>query len=142
MKKTNKPVRLFNIYGDNRGTGFAGNVWDINGISPTLTTMGGGNREPMIVINIKNNNMKQKHKLKLPKELEGKQFRIRKLTPRECFRLMGVDDKDIDKIQSAGISNSSQYKLAGNSIVIDVLYHLFRKMFVETEQENSQLTLF
>ena len=86
--------------------------------------------------------MKQKHKLKLPKELEGKQFRIRKLTPRECFRLMGVDDKDIDKIQSAGISNSSQYKLAGNSIVIDVLYHLFRKMFVETEQENSQLTLF
>lgn len=142
MKKTNKPVRLFNIYGDNRGTGFSGNVWDINGISPTLTTMGGGNREPMIVKSINNNNMKQKHKLKLPKELEGKKFRIRKLTPRECFRLMGVDDKDIDKIQAAGISNSSQYKLAGNSIVVDVLYHLFRKMFVETEQENSQLTLF
>lgn len=86
--------------------------------------------------------MKQKHKLQLPKELEGKKFRIRKLTPRECFRLMGVDDKDIDKIQAAGISNSSQYKLAGNSIVVDVLYHLFRKMFVEKEQENSQLTLF
>jgi hypothetical protein len=55
---------------------------------------------------------------------------------------MGVGDPDIDKIQSAGISNSSQYKLAGNSIVVDVLFHLFRKMFVETENESQQLTLF
>lgn len=69
-------------------------------------------------------------------------YRIRKLTSRECFRLMGVDDADIDTIQSAGISNSQQYKLAGNSIVVDVLYHLFRKMFVETENEQQQMTLF
>ena len=62
-------------------------------------------------------------------------FAIRKLTPRECFRLMDVEDKDIDAIQDAGISNSQQYKLAGNSIVVNVLYHLFRKMFVDTEQE-------
>ena len=81
-------------------------------------------------------------KLKLPKELEGKKFRIRKLTERECFRLMGVDDADIDKMQAAGLSKSAQYKLAGNSIVVDVLYHIFRKAFVETENENSQLTLF
>lgn len=71
-------------------------------------------------------------------------YRIRKLTPRECFRLMGVDDADIDKIQASGISNSQQYKCAGNSIVVDVLYHLFRKMFCETacEKENYQQTLF
>ena len=71
-------------------------------------------------------------------------YRIRKLTPRECFRLMGVDDTDIDTIQAAGISNSQQYKMAGNSIVVDVLYHLFRKMFVEVEAENgnTQLTMF
>ena len=86
--------------------------------------------------------MADQTKIQLPSELKGKKFRIRKLTPRECFRLMGVDDKDIDKIQAAGISNSSQYKLAGNSIVVDVLYHLFRKMFVEKEQENNQLNLF
>ena len=67
----------------------------------------------------------------------GKKFRIRKLTPRECFRLMGVDDKDIDKIQDSGISNSAQYKLAGNSIVVDVLFHLFRKMFIETGPEDG-----
>jgi site-specific DNA-cytosine methylase len=69
-------------------------------------------------------------------------YRIRKLTTRECFRLMGVDDADIDKIQEAGISNSQQYKCAGNSIVVDVLYHIFRKMFCETENENDQLCLF
>lgn len=120
----------------------------------------------------------RKHQVNLPPELEGKEFRIRKLTPRECFRLMGVDDKDIDKIQAfpysslvdhpayskeerfsgmtekekraamkRSISNSAQYKLAGNSIVVDVLFHIFRKMFIETERdvengEERQLTLF
>ena len=44
-----KPLRIGNIYGDSRGTGFAGNVWYKEGIAPTLTTMGGGNREPIIV---------------------------------------------------------------------------------------------
>lgn len=87
-----------------------------------------------------------KSKMQLPPELEGKKFRIRKLTPRECFRLMGVDDEDIDKIQAAGISNSNQYRLAGNSIVVDVLFHLFRKMFIETgvdfDGKPKQLKLF
>lgn len=75
---------------------------------------------------------------------EEMRYRIRKLTPRECFRLMGVDDADIDKIQGAGISNSQQYKMAGNSIVVDTLYHLFRKMFIATgcEREGHQQTLF
>ena len=58
-------------------------------------------------------------------------YRIRKLTPRECFRLMGVDDADIDKIQAAGISNAQQYKCAGNSIVVDTLYYIFKQAFCE-----------
>jgi len=86
--------------------------------------------------------MADQNTIELPSELKGKKFRIRKLTPRECFRLMGVDDKDIDKIQAAGVSNSGQYKLAGNSIVVDVLFHIFRKMFIETDNESQQLTLF
>lgn len=91
--------------------------------------------------------MADQNAIELPSELKGKKFRIRKLTPRECFRLMGVDDKDIDKMQAAGISQSGQYKLAGNSIVVDVLFHLFRKMFIETEPDmekgnQQQLTLF
>lgn len=41
--------RVGNLFGDDHGVGFAGNVWDKNGLSPTLTTMAGGYREPMIV---------------------------------------------------------------------------------------------
>ena len=57
------------------------------------------------------------------------QYKIRKLTPRECFRLMGMNDNDIDKIQQSGISNSQQYKLAGNSIVVNVLEGIFKNLF-------------
>ena len=69
-------------------------------------------------------------------------YRIRKLTPRECFRLMGVTEENIDKIQQSGVSQSQQYKMAGNSIVVDCLFHLFRKMFTETENESNQMLLF
>lgn len=72
-------------------------------------------------------------------------MRIRKLTPRECFRLMGVSDNDIDKLLSCGISNSACYKLAGNSIVVDVMTEMFLKMFVNTgedKEEGTQLLLF
>lgn len=74
--------------------------------------------------------------------MENQNYRIRKLTPTECFKLMGVTEENIDKIQAAGISNAQQYKMAGNSIVVDVLYHIFRKMFVEKESDNAELTLF
>lgn len=165
--------KLFNIYGATGGN-FAGNVYDAEYIAPALSTMGGGNQQPIIVEMIRtayiiqcphgfnkggfhsispaltkssfeNNNVimeNTKKNIELPVELHGKKFRIRKLTPRECFRLMGVDDKDIDKIQAAGVSNSAQYKLAGNSIVVDVLFYIFRKMFIDTESESQQLTLF
>ena len=83
-------------------------VYGIDKVAPALTTMQGGLREPKIITD----------------------FRIRKLTPRECFRLMGMRDDDIDKIQAAGISNSQQYKLAGNSIVVDVLETIFRNLFL------------
>lgn len=69
-------------------------------------------------------------------------WRIRKLTERECFRLMDVDDSDIDKIKAAGIPKTQQYKLAGNSIVCSCLYHIFRKLFIEQKNESRQLELF
>lgn len=72
-------------------------------------------------------------------------MRIRKLTPRECFRLMGVSEQDIDTMLNSGISNSACYKLAGNSIVVDVMTAIFDKLFVNTEQERkagTQLSLF
>ena len=55
---------------------------------------------------------------------------IRRYTPRECFRLMGMKDEDIDKIQKLGISNTQQYKLAGNSIVVNVLEVIFKNLLI------------
>ena len=69
-------------------------------------------------------------------------LRIRKLTSRECFRLMGLNESEIDTIQATGLSNSAQYKLAGNSIVVDVLTYLFENLFYPPTQLEGQLTLF
>ena len=57
-------------------------------------------------------------------------------------RLMDVDDEDIRKIQEAGISETQQFKMFGNSICVGVLYAIFYKMFINTYNENAQLTLF
>ena len=53
----------------------------------------------------------------------------RRITPKEAFRLMGMSDEDIKKIQSTGISDTQQYKMAGNSIVIQVLEYIFKELF-------------
>ena len=90
--------------------------------------------------------------LKLPEEYIGKRFRIRKLTPRECFRLMDVDEENIDKLLNAKnekgqqlISNSQCYKMAGNSIVVSCMEYIFKNLFIETPKEDKtpiQLKLF
>lgn len=49
MNETKQPCRIGNIYGSQYGTGYAGNVWSKEGISPTIMTMQGGGREPMIL---------------------------------------------------------------------------------------------
>lgn len=54
---------------------------------------------------------------------------IRKLTPKECFRLMGFDDSDVDLLMQNGISNTQLYKMAGNSIVVNVLEFIFCQIF-------------
>lgn len=73
-----------------------------------------------------------------PKTVE--QYRIRKLTPRECWRLMGVKDEQYDKLHD--ISNTQLYKMAGNSIVVDVLMGIFKNLFLTDEGTSGQLTLF
>lgn len=56
-------------------------------------------------------------------------LRIRKLTPKECWRLMGFEDKDIDKCIEGGMSNAQLYKQAGNSIVVGVLEYLLIPLY-------------
>lgn len=136
-----------NMYENNAQSG---RIYDPEGISPTIDTAMGGNREPKIIQKAIGFNKGGKHEISptiSSNSLECNNFlnngyRIRKLTPRECFRLQDVDDEDIDKIFAAGISNTQCYKLAGNSITVAPLYHIFRKLFIEKENENQQLTLF
>ena len=93
-----------------------------------------------------------------------KSYAIRKLTPKECFRLMGVRDNVIGTMQSSNaqaaerlpdwngkgkpedmaISASQQYKQAGNSIVVDVLAHIYEQLFYPTPKprKHKQLSLF
>lgn len=98
-------------------------VWDPNGISPTLPTKGGGWQE-----------------VKIGEEVSGEvdlcvetTIRVRRLTPREYYRLMGFTDEDYEKA-SAVCSETQLYKQGGNSIVVNVLEGIFNNLkpyFVE-----------
>ena len=80
-------------------------------------------------------------------------YRIRKLTERECFRLMDVSDSDIDKIEAHRIKltlkngtvkekpipKSRKCMLAGNSIVVSCLYHIFHQMFIAEPPEPKPI---
>lgn len=83
-------------------------VYDPQGISPTLSTMQGGERQPKIME-------------------DGNRTKIRRVTPRECWRLMGFTDEDFDKAKEVN-SNTQLYKQAGNSIVVQVLEAIFAQM--------------
>lgn len=61
--------------------------------------------------------------------------RIRKLTPKECWRLMGFDDIDFEKAQKVN-SNTQLYKQAGNSIVVNVLEKIFKNLFIKQTEVN------
>lgn len=86
--------------------------------SPTIRTSAGGGHIPSVCTN---------DSTKVEKIID--QYRIRKFTPKECWRLMDFDDEDIDKCINIGISNTSLYKMAGNSIVVSVLYYIFKNLF-------------
>ena len=67
----------------------------------------------------------------MPNYTDG--LRIRKLTPKECWRLMGFDDEDFEKAAKVN-SNSQLYKQAGNSIVVTVLEAMLIKLFKENKE--------
>ena len=59
------------------------------------------------------------------------ELRIRYLTPRECYRLMGQSEDAIDRILATEPTKTRQYKMAGNSIVVDVLVDIFRAIYID-----------
>lgn len=145
--------KIGNIFGYTGGN-FSGNVYDKNSLSPTLNTMQGGNKQPMIVeetqiireepleregwhrnatevlninglcrtLSTQSNNLCTKIK-------ERPSMRIRKLTPKECYRLMGFDDESFERAEKVN-SNTQLYKQAGNSIVVDVLMAIFDNLLI------------
>lgn len=108
----------------------AGRVYDPTGISPTLNTMQGGDRQPKIIQNAHGFNNGGIHKLAptlTRSSYEMNNFvledsvaplSVRKLTPLECWRLQGFPDSFFYKAKQAGISNSQLYKQAGNSVTV------------------------
>lgn len=96
-----------------------GGVWDkrynqirtvltANGLCSTIDACGGGGTETKILTDF---------------------MKIRKLTPREYWRLMGWKDEQIDKVKDIGMSDTQMYKQAGNSIVVNVLEGIFKQLF-------------
>lgn len=143
-----KQKRLGGLYDTDKIRRQAGAVWDKEGLSPTIDTMQGGHREPLIVVKDDtkkvcgvDDNLKSNIPKKIDKDRDFKlddAYAIRKLTPLECWRLMGFTDDDYYKARKrleetfyngADRSNTQMYKQAGNSIVVDVAEGIFRELF-------------
>ena len=71
--------------------------------------------------------------LEIKENTKGDCVRIRKLTPKECWRLMGFTDEEFEAAKNSGVSNTQLYKQAGNSIVVSVLAAIFKNMFLKGE---------
>lgn len=81
-------------------------IYDCNGLSPTLKIVSGGNMEA---------------------KMSDRNYRLRRLTPREYWRLMGFDDEDFDRAEQV-CSNSQLYKQAGNALVPQCLEGIFKNL--------------
>lgn len=189
--------RLGGIYDKDNETHQAGSVYSTKGLSPTLSTMQGGNQQPFIVASrgrgehnvqtlepntsgltntitsVQKDNLvaiKTANKQGYDMATNGdgidlaypnsttrrgrvghgvaktlatgdtmgtmQDFRIRKLTPKECWRLMDFDDSDFDKASKVN-SNTQLYKQAGNSIVVGVLEAVLRNLLLDKEKQNG-----
>lgn len=93
----------------NYGWHFEQNVYDINGSVRSIKAGGGSGNIPKAIIS---------------------DFKIRKLTPKECWRLMGFSDEDFEKAEKVPTSNTQLYKQAGNSICVPVLERIFKNLLI------------
>lgn len=170
--------KIAGLYGDSQ----AGSVFDPRGVSPTVDTAGGGNREPIIteqkgvIINrnelggetdlshtlmardykglgnqdmagvivgaasrtrengkqLELNGYEESNALTTVQHdslaVETNPIRIRRLTPKECFRLQGFTDAQHDAVEAAGISVSQRYKQAGNAVTVNVIVALGERL--------------
>lgn len=143
---------------DIKGNDSINALYAVDGLCPTLTTMGGGNREPKILEDDILNPLKGKTEFgwhfeqkvydinsKCTRALTASEgsgsrekvllqdYRIRKLTPKECFKLQGVRDGCIDLV----VSDSQAYKIAGNAISVNVMQSLLRSLYKPVSKKDT-----
>lgn len=126
LENNEMPKRIGNLVSDNYGTGFGYNVFDTNDTSPTIRTFCGGGQQPHIISE--------------DNKMNDIQYRIRKLTPQECFRLMNFDDEDFYRAESCN-SNTRLYSQAGNSIVVGCLAAIFSQLHIQGIKSWNEMTL-
>lgn len=160
-KVSNREYKIGNVYNPKyTGGNYAGNVYDKRGISPTLLQMQGGGRQPHIITSkgaigidksINNTQMIEYANCITARKDRGisnrksestaimetqNDIRIRKLTARECYKLMGLTFKDCDKAAEIGVANTHLYKQAGNGIVTNccelIAEHLYKAQYDNT----------
>ena len=115
---------------DIKGNDSIKRVYAETGKAPTLTTMGGGHREPKILLREKSKCVRSSGRGSYDRHEwdSTSDYHYRKLTPRECFRLQTVPEPIIDTLLTAGISNSQLYKMAGNGWTVEVIKHIFSNL--------------
>lgn len=108
-----KVDRIGGIYDTSERKRQAGAIWNKYGFAPTIDTMQGGYRQPLVI--------------------EGKG--IRKITPKEAWRLQGFSDEDYQKAKDIGLSNAKLYERAGRGIVVPMLEEVFKELFKTVEEK-------
>ena len=114
-----------------------GNVFSEEGLAPTLTTNKGEGNKILQELKLEQEKEREIERETISHELteisKRACLRIRKLTPKECWRLMGFEDSDIEKAQENGVSDSKLYMQAGNSIVTNcielIMEHLYKAQY-------------
>lgn len=124
-------------------------VYDVSGICGAITRMSGGENKPKICVVGRllpsSNKIHQNQEVydirngvictlkatmyKDPPKILEEDYQIRRLTPNECWRLMGFTDEQFERAKNIGLSNTQLYKQAGNSIVVDVLEQIMNNLY-------------
>lgn len=157
--------RLYGIFDTDERQYQSGSVYNKNGLSPSISAMQGGWSQPCIEIkngtkkgyqeaykgdsvnlafpNDDNRRARVNHNISNTLQCSdsmgvvvSQPLRIRKLTPKECWRLMGFSDFDFEKAEKVN-SNTQLYKQAGNSIVVNVLEYIFEELFNANKKSND-----
>ena len=139
MTKLEETVFIGNVFPTRtRDNPNQGRVYDPEGICPCLNGTMGGNRQPCVVLKAGKDGSYPEKGIARVMDINEDMY-VRRLTPKEYFRLMGFDDKDVDMLAWNGISNSHLYRMAGNSVVVPVMEAIMENLFLNERTRNEEV---